>query len=233
MSDSPLPHFDQPATVSFFRKPGLPFVFVRLCMYLILGEGAAYVLRPVLRSYLSRGFNQTSPQVIFLAEFLALLGALFAAFVLSRLERRGFGEYGLSLARNSAKHCLQGAAFGIAEISLVLAALAAMGCYRFGSLALHGKAIVSWALVWAVVFIAVGLYEEFAFPWIRAIHTGPSDRILASSCCAICPVWRGPLGESGRNSCRDRGSNFERCVLVFHATPHRHVVVCHWHARKL
>jgi len=163
MSDSSLPHFDQPATVSFFRKPGLPFVFVRLCMYLILGEGAAYVLRLVLRSYLSRGFNQTSPQVIFLAEFLALLGALFAAFVLSHLERRGFGEYGLSLARNSAKHCLQGAAFGIAEISLVLAALAALGCYRFGSLELHGKAIVSWALVWAVVFIAVGLYEEFAF----------------------------------------------------------------------
>src|SRR5690242_8095019 len=116
MSDSPLPHFDQPATVSFFRKPGLPFVFVRLCMYLILGEGAAYVLRPVLRSYVSRRFNQLSPQFMLKAEFLALLGALVAAFVLSRLEQRGFGEYGLRLARNSAKHSLQRAAFGIAEV---------------------------------------------------------------------------------------------------------------------
>jgi len=138
-------------------------VFVRLCLYLILGEGAAYVLRPVLRSFLRHGLSQTSPQIIFLAEFLALIGALFAAVVLSLLERRSFGEYGLRLQRDSIKHCVQGVAFGIAEISAVLAALAALGCYQFGSLELHGKAIVCWALVWGVVFIAVGLYEEFAF----------------------------------------------------------------------
>jgi uncharacterized protein len=141
----------------------MPFVFVRLSLYLILGEGAAYVLRPVLRSFVRRGLPQTSPQSIFLVEFLTLVGALFAAFVLSLLERRSFGEYGLRLQRDSAKHCLQGAVFGIAEITAVLAALAALGCYQFGSLELHGKAIVSWALVWGVVFMAVGLYEEFAF----------------------------------------------------------------------
>jgi uncharacterized protein len=136
---------------------------VRLCVYLILGEAAMYVLRPVVRSFVQRGLPQTSPQVIFLVEFLALLGAFFAAFVLSLLERRTFGEYGLRLQQNSARQFLQGAVFGVAEISAVLAALAALGCYRFGSLELHGKAIVSWALVWAAVFVLVGLYEEFAF----------------------------------------------------------------------
>jgi len=141
----------------------MPSVFVRLCLYLILGEGAAYVLRPVLRWFLRRGFSQTSPEIIFLAEFLALIGALFAAFVLSLWERRRFGEYGLRLQRDSFKHCVQGVVFGIGEISAVLAALGALGCYQFGPLELHGKAIVSWALVWGIVFIAVGLYEEFAF----------------------------------------------------------------------
>jgi membrane protease YdiL (CAAX protease family) len=163
MPDSPLSVSGQPAPVTFFRNPGIPFVFVRLCVYLILGEGAIYVLRPVLRRFAQSGLPQTSPQVIFLVEFLALLGAFFAAFVLSLLERRGIGEYGLRIQRNSARQFLQGAVFGIAEISAVLAVLAALGCYRFGSLELHGKAIVSWALVWAVVFVIVGLYEEFAF----------------------------------------------------------------------
>ena len=136
---------------------------MRLCVYSILGEGAIYVLRPLLRSFVHRDAPQTSPQVIFLVEFLALLGAFFAAFVLSLLERRSFGEYGLRLQRNSARQFVQGVVFGITEISSVIAVLAALGCYRFGSLELHGKAIISWAVVWAAVFLVVALYEEFAF----------------------------------------------------------------------
>ena len=163
MPNCPLSVSGQPAPVTFFRNPGIPFVFVRLCVYLILGEGAIYVLRPLLRSFVHRGLPQTSPQIIFLVELLALLGAFFATFVLSLLERRTFGEYGLRLQRNSARQFLQGVVFGVAEISAVLALLAALGCYRFGSLELHGKAILSWALVWAAVFVVVGLYEEFAF----------------------------------------------------------------------
>ncbi len=163
MPDSPLNLCDQPAPVSFFRNSGMPFVFARLCLYLILGEGVTYVLRPILRSYLSRELSQTSPEIVFLAESLALVGAFFAAFVLSLLERRNFGEYGLRLGRDSAKHFVQGAVFGVAEISTVLAALAALGCYRFGVLELHGSAIAGWALVWGAIFVVVGLYEEFAF----------------------------------------------------------------------
>ena len=127
MPNCPLSVSGQPAPVTFFRNPGIPFVFVRLCVYLILGEGAIYVLRPLLRSFVQHGLPQSSPQIIFLVEFLALLGAFFAAFVLSLLERRTFGEYGLRLQRNSAGQFLQGVVFGVAEISAVLALLAALG----------------------------------------------------------------------------------------------------------
>jgi membrane protease YdiL (CAAX protease family) len=163
MPDPALSVSDHAAPVTFFRNPGIPFVFVRLCLYLILGEGITYVLRPALHGFVSRGLRQTSPQIVFLAEFLALVGAFFAAFVLSLLERRKFQEYGLPLQRNFAKQFVQGAVFGVAEISAVLAALAAFGCYHFGTLELHGSSILHWALIWGAVFIVVGLYEEFAF----------------------------------------------------------------------
>jgi membrane protease YdiL (CAAX protease family) len=163
MPDPALSVSDHAAPVTFFRNPGIPFVFVRLCLYLILGEGITYVLRPALHGFVSRGLRQTSPQIVFLAEFLALVGAFFAAFVLSLLERRKFQEYGLPLQRNFAKQFVQGAVFGVAEISAVLAALAACGYYHFGALQLHGSSILRWALIWGTVFIVVGLYEEFAF----------------------------------------------------------------------
>jgi membrane protease YdiL (CAAX protease family) len=41
--------------------------------------------------------------------------------------------------------------------------IAAFGGYSAGSLNLHGAAIFKWALYWALFFVVVGLFEEFAF----------------------------------------------------------------------
>jgi membrane protease YdiL (CAAX protease family) len=49
------------------------------------------------------------------------------------------------------------------EISSVLGVIAALGGYRFGQLAVHGADLWRWAILWGVVFLAVGFYEEFAF----------------------------------------------------------------------
>jgi membrane protease YdiL (CAAX protease family) len=163
MLSSPLSTPQQSERIGFFRNPGIFFVFMRLCIYLILAEAVTYVVRPPLLYWIGRDFSQTSPRVVFLAEFLAMLGAFLAAFLLSVLEGRNFGEYGLPLRRDSAKHFLQGAVFGVAEISAVLGALAALGYYHFGALELQGGAILKWALIWGIIFLIVGLYEEFAF----------------------------------------------------------------------
>jgi membrane protease YdiL (CAAX protease family) len=82
---------------------------------------------------------------------------------MSRLEERSFSEYGLPARAAFGKRFWQGALFGLIEISGVIGIIAALGSYHFGSLAVHGTALLRWAAIWGIFFLVVGLYEEFAF----------------------------------------------------------------------
>lgn len=166
MSDVPLTTPGESGVRDFFRNPRLPFVFVRLlvylCLYVAFGGGLAYLLRPVLRA-VGDGAAQLSPRYLMIGEGSALGVALLAAWILSRFERRPFGEYGLPLQPNLAKHLAQGTVFGIAEISAILGVLAALGYYHFGVLEIHGPAVLRWASLWGAFFLIVALFEEFTF----------------------------------------------------------------------
>ena len=173
MTDSPLTTKTQESTgavvstapeeQSFFRSPGLPFGFVRVCLYLILGNGITYGLQWVARFFLKRGLPPFDPQLLMAGESVALLGAFSSAWLMSRLERREFGAYGLPLRGAFGKLFWQGALFGLTEISVVVGAMAALGSYHFGALAIHRSELLRWVAFWAIFFILVGLYEEFAF----------------------------------------------------------------------
>jgi uncharacterized protein len=163
MTDLPLTPPTQPSPLGFFRSPEQPSVFVRVCLYLIFGELVSYLLRRVARMFLPGGLSAISPQIVMATELIAFAGAFSAAWVMSRLERRNFGEYGLPLRGAFGKRFWQGTLFGGLEISAVLGALAALGYYHFGFLAIQGAMVLRWAIFWALVFLVVGLYEEFAF----------------------------------------------------------------------
>ena len=92
-----------------------------------------------------------------------MAGALAAGLVMSQLEGRPFGDYGLPVRWAFGKLFWQGALFGLIEISAVIGFIAALGSYHFGSLAIHGVQLLNWALFWAVCFVIVALYEEFTF----------------------------------------------------------------------
>jgi len=49
------------------------------------------------------------------------------------------------------------------EISVLVGLIAAFGGYSFGDVALHGKELLRWGILWAVFFVFVGLFEEFTF----------------------------------------------------------------------
>jgi uncharacterized protein len=100
---------------------------------------------------------------LFYSELTKAVGTLLAAWVMSLLEGRRLGEYGLPWGSGQGKFFLTGAAFGIAEISLIIGVLAAAGYYSFVSLEVHGASLLKWALFWLVLFVIVGLFEEYAF----------------------------------------------------------------------
>jgi membrane protease YdiL (CAAX protease family) len=104
-----------------------------------------------------------SPGFQFFAELASFLAAFLAAWIMSRLEQRPMGVYGLPARGAFGKQFWLGCLFGFCEIFLLIGLIAAFGGYSFGSLAEHGGAIAKWALLWGVFFVVVALFEEFLF----------------------------------------------------------------------
>jgi uncharacterized protein len=100
---------------------------------------------------------------LFAQESIAALSAIAAAAVMSLIEDRRFGEYGMAWRGAFRGSFWQGAVWGIATISALVLLIRALGGYSFGTLALHGTDLARYGLVWAAVFLLVGFYEEFFF----------------------------------------------------------------------
>lgn len=146
----------------FLNKTGLRAgwrLLIYLALFFVFMVVSTYLL--ALFSHLTRGL--TSPGSQFLGELTGFLDAFLAAWIMSRLEQRPMGVYGLPARGTFGKQFWLGCLFGFCEICALIGLIAAFGGYSFGSLAEHGGAIAGWALFWSVCFLAVALFEEFFF----------------------------------------------------------------------
>jgi membrane protease YdiL (CAAX protease family) len=94
---------------------------------------------------------------------LSLAAALLAAWIMSKLERRSFLEYGLPRRAMFRKHFWQGVAWGFGASLLMIVLLRLFGAVSFEGVALHGQTLAKFALLWAAAFLLLGLAEEFAY----------------------------------------------------------------------
>jgi len=136
---------------------------MRICIYIALTMGISFVLQWIMAALLAGDRSLYSPKILAISEGSSLAGALAAGMAMSHLEGRSFGDYGLPSRGSFGRLFWHGALFGLAEISAVIATIATLGSYHFGSLAIHGAEMLRWAGVWWAVFVLVGLYEEFTF----------------------------------------------------------------------
>ena len=151
-----------PASVIFLNEKGLRAGW-RLLIYAVfvaaIGFGGGMVLQHFVRP--TRGVF--SPRYLFAGEIFSFVVVFGAALIMSLIERRPAGVYGLPASSAFGKLFWRGFLIGLIEISALMALIAVFGGYSFGSLALHGSAILRWAIVWAIFFVFVGLSEEFLF----------------------------------------------------------------------
>jgi uncharacterized protein len=141
----------------FFVRDGLRPVW-RLVLYFLMYRGLRFCLFVLLAYGL--------PNTLFLwrqtaAELGLAIIALAPALLLSRIEGRAFGCYGLPPGKAFGKLFWVGALWGIMSLTLLLLALRGTHAFYFGALALHGVRALKFALFWAVFFVIVGFYEEF------------------------------------------------------------------------
>ncbi len=152
------------APLDFFcrqsRVRSLVSVVIFLVIVFELGPAIIYTLAQII--FVS--FRVTdSPAILLFMEAgnFAFLFGITAGMAF--LEHRNIGDYGLPLRGLFGKNLWLGGLLGIAEISALIGLIATFGGYSFGNLILHGEGMLRWGAVHLVLFLIVGLYEEFLF----------------------------------------------------------------------
>jgi len=157
-------------------------VVIFLVIVFELGPAIIYTLAQIIFG----SFRVTdSPAILLFMEAgnFAFLFGITAGMAL--LEHRHVGDYGLPLRGLFGKNFWLGGLLGIAEISALIGLIAAFGGYSFGNLLLRGEGVLRWGGVHLVLFLIVGLYEEFLFRGYaqftlgRAIGFWPSAALLS------------------------------------------------------
>jgi len=116
---------------------------------------------PAAARIFAQGF--LSPGFEYLLEIPFAICLLVCSWVMAQIEKRRLGDYGLALRRGTGKHFLWGLFWGLCVFSGAMLLIAAFHGFSFGSLALHGEAVLKYASLWAIGFLLVGFVEEFLY----------------------------------------------------------------------
>jgi uncharacterized protein len=104
-----------------------------------------------------------TPGIQIISDLAAFLLILLATFIMSRIERRGLGTYGLPIkAQPVLSRFFIGYIFwGFVPLTICLTTMHFLHAFSFGTLALHGRDIIIFGAEWAIAFLLVGFAEEF------------------------------------------------------------------------
>src|SRR6202140_976395 len=135
----------------------------RLLLYMVITAGFFLGLKFLLMQFYRPTPEKFSFESLLYSEVICFISPFGAAVVMSFLEHRPVGVYGLPVQQAFGKLFWQGFLLGFLEITAVVGLIYAFGGYVFGPLALHGAQVAHWAVLWLLCLIFVGLFEEFLF----------------------------------------------------------------------
>lgn len=150
--------------IVFFNKNGLRAGW-RIAIFILLAFCITSTISTILHRVHPSAHTDEAPTPghMMIQEGVSFAILMVCALIMSRIEKREPGVYGLPIASTFGKNFWLGMFMGLAEVSALMGLIAAFGGYSFGSLALSGAAIVRWGLIHLLLFTLVGFFEEFAF----------------------------------------------------------------------
>ena len=131
----------------------------RLLLYLLMAVVIAVIFGFILQPWHAHGAALLWLQLV--EEGLLAAAVIIGAFIMSRIEKRPFGDYGLPGGEALGKLFWIGCLWGLLAITLLLVMIRGLHGFYFGHLALHGIRILKFALFWGLFFLLVGFFEEF------------------------------------------------------------------------
>ena len=144
-------------------RPGWRLLIFFVLAFGIIGLAFGLIVTKVLRV---QELEAWTPTAFLLAESVGGLGivvTLSAAAIMSRIERRPIGGYGLPWREAFRGRFWEGALWGLGAVIGLIALIGAAGGVSLGGWALSGAALWQATLGWAAAMTLLGLAEEFAF----------------------------------------------------------------------
>jgi membrane protease YdiL (CAAX protease family) len=137
----------------------------RLLIYiaLFLAIGGAESFAAVRLHLVTLKSTNIAASGLLIQELILFFAAFAAAAIMGALEARGIGDYGLPGAEMFGLRFWQGLVWGLVMVSATILLIWLLGGFSFSGLALHGSALWGYAVLWGLVFLVVGLFEEFLF----------------------------------------------------------------------
>lgn len=104
-----------------------------------------------------------TPQAVLLSDGIVASAALLTAAVMMQIEKRSFAAYGLPGREAFGKRFWKGALYGFAMIGVLMGVIAAFHGFSVSGVSLSATAAVRYGFLYLIGFIAVAMFEEFAF----------------------------------------------------------------------
>jgi len=129
----------------------------RLLLFILIAVIVGLLLSRILPST-AQGLT---PWGFIRGEGIGFLSLALASTVMARIENRSFADYALPLRNAFGARFWFGALWGFIGLSALLVAIRAERGFSFGTVALEGTRLATYAALWAIAFLLVGLLEEF------------------------------------------------------------------------
>jgi uncharacterized protein len=138
-------------------------LLIFLSVVFISFGSANIIVRAIARAHGWAPEGDLTPSLVLVGEAVGFFLILFASWIMTLTEGRKIADYGLPLKHAFRGRFWLGAILGFASITALLAVLGASRAFHFGPIQLTGVAIWRYAGLWALAFLFVALFEEFAF----------------------------------------------------------------------
>lgn len=147
----------------FFNSSGLRAGW-RLLIFVGIYAGLGYVtnwallrfFHPVERSFLD-------PLGLGVDELQSVVQVLIATWIMARLERRRFTDYGIPMRNAFGRNFWAGIIWGLASTSVLVGVIAAFGGFRIVGVAIHGSTFWYFLGLWIGASLLIGFAEELQF----------------------------------------------------------------------
>ncbi|HSK44083.1 MAG TPA: CPBP family intramembrane glutamic endopeptidase, partial [Candidatus Binatia bacterium] len=140
-------------------------LLIYIGMIFILGLGARLIARRANSGHGTGAPSSDFARALFqaIAELILFLVLLFLAWIMSRVERRNVGVYGLPLQKSAVSGFIRGYfLWGFLPLALLLCVLRGLHVFYFGDLSPLNSQILGWGALWFIFFVLVGLFEEYS-----------------------------------------------------------------------